>query len=106
MLLCMSECMSVCMSPKKYLLRRCYLEWDKLPLLERGGFSQALFFPKQNALEFRDLRIATRGSASGLRELLKKFDQNFNAVRAGYVCGNAVVRSVRHAGRSAGSSSE
>ncbi|MBR6716880.1 MAG: hypothetical protein IKI77_00845, partial [Oscillospiraceae bacterium] len=42
------------------------------------GFSQALFFPKQNAGAFRPLRRATRGSASGLRELLKKFDQNFN----------------------------
>ena len=70
----------------------------------KGGFSQALFFPKQNAGVFRPLRRATRGSASGLRELLKKFDQNFNPVRAGYVCEGTVVRSVTYAGRSAGSS--
>ena len=43
-------CMSVCMSLKKYLLRRCYSEWGKqpygvlspspnLPLRERWGIS-------------------------------------------------------------------
>ncbi len=56
-------------------------------IIEWGLLSQV---PKPakllNAGEFRDLRIATRGSASGLRELFEKSSiKNFNPVRAGCV---------------------
>jgi hypothetical protein len=51
---------------------------------EKVGFSQALFFPKQHAGEFRPLRRATRALPSTC-QLLKKLDQNYNPVRAGCV---------------------
>ena len=38
----------------------------------KAGFSQALFFPKQHAGEFRDLRIATRGSCTLRYEFASK----------------------------------
>ena len=50
-----------------------------------GYFPQAPIFPLENAGEFRPLRRATRGSASGLRKPLKRLERNFNAVRAGCV---------------------
>ena len=70
---------------KEVSASRILFRMEKAAPFGKGGFLQASFFPKLNAGEFRDLRIATRGSASGLRELLKKFDQNFNPVRAGCV---------------------
>ena len=91
---CMLECMShlnVGMNARLHVLKevsasRMLLRMGQAAPFRKGGFSQALFFPKQNALEFRDLRIATRGSASGLRELFEKSSiKNFNPVRAGCV---------------------
>ena len=57
---------------------RMLLGMGKAAPFRKGGFSQALFFPKQNAGVFRPLRRAAQGSALRTRELLKKFDQNFN----------------------------
>ena len=93
---CPVACQDVC---PRYLLRGCDLEWRNLPLLERGAFSKPLSARNRTLGEFRSLRRATRGAASGLRKPLKRLERNFNPLRTGYVCGGAVVRSVTHAGR-------
>ncbi|MBR6717119.1 MAG: hypothetical protein IKI77_02110 [Oscillospiraceae bacterium] len=56
---------------------RILFRMEKAAPFGKGGFLQASFFPKLNAGEFRDLRIATRALPSTC-QLLKKLDQNFN----------------------------
>ena len=70
--------MFVCMSSKKYPLRGCYFEWEKLPLSERGAFPKPFSSRNRTLGVFRSLRRATRALPSTC-ELLEKFDQNFNA---------------------------
>ena len=80
----------------------------------KGGFSQALFFPKLNAggvplsaesdKGTRTLRYEFAGKLTSTCQLLKKLDQNFNTVRAGSVCEDLSACLVTYVGRSAGRS--